>query len=464
MKILLIAAELAPLAPAGGVAQYVMGLARSLKRKGHEVRVTIPKYGFQNSDPKQLLEGIPVDRIAAADFFGTVHDAGGIYRDPNNFSPWIQFSQAVVAALKSSPWIPDVIHCQDAHSSLVPVLIAEERKRDSSRFGKMATVLTIHNLIQQGKIPKALFDAVGLPDELFWSHFEYHGDANCYKAGLIASDRVTTVSNTYAREIVSSQEFGFGLAGVLSSLRHKPAGIVNGVDGIDWAMPGIRYDGSDEVADVIGLKRKAKNLLLGNWSISDRDPVVTFKARWDRQKGIELVIRSLEPLLESAFCVFDTWGEPKDEQGQDWDLWQDLSRLEAKYPLRLAVNVPGTTSPAESAELYSLGDFLLMPSVYEPCGLAQMECQRYGCIPIVRGTGGLADTVQDFVIGDNQANGFVFNTMTSSGLLSAVGRAVQTYRDKDSRCRLIRAALAQDNDWDSRVAQYEALYAAARQK
>jgi starch synthase len=461
MKVLLTAAELAPLAPAGGVAQYVMGLARALKRKGHDVSVAIPKYGFQGLDEKNLLAGISVRRIESDEFFGNVKNAGAIYRAPN-FVPWIRFAQAIVAELKSSGSMPDVVHCQDAHSCLVPLLIAEERHRDPDRFGKVATVLTIHNLLEQGKLSKALFDSVGIPEALFGSHFEYYGDANCYKAGLIACDRVTTVSSTYAREIISGDEFGFGLAGVLNHLRHKPIGIVNGVDGTDWSMPGIRYDGSDKAADVIRVKREAKCRLLSNWTISDRDPILTFKARWDRQKGIDLLIRSMEPLLESACCVFDTWGEPKNDQGQNWHRWQRLKQLEEKYPLRLAVNVPGTTSPAESAALYSLGDMLLMPSVYEPCGLAQMECQRFGCIPIVRRTGGLADTVQDFLTGTNDANGFVFNTMTKAGLLSAVNRAVTAFHDKKNWHGLICNALAQKNDWDDRVSNYESLYMNAR--
>lgn len=452
MKILLIAAELAPLAPGGGVAQYLMGLARALKSSGQDVRITIPHYGFKEPDPTHLLRDIPLNRVTAGDYFSAVANAGAIYRAPT-FKPWIEFSKSVSSAIRKSPWVPDVIHCHDGHASLVPVLLRDEQKLSGT-----ARILTIHNLLEQGKISKALYEDTGLPDELFWSHFEFYGEASCLKAGLNACDRVTTVSPTYAREIVSSEEFGFGLAGFLRALPHEPVGIVNGIDGTSWKMPGLKYDGSDSVEAVVEKKLTERESVLPRWRVPPGDPIIGFKARWDRQKGIELVIRNMEAILESACFVFDTWGEPKNERESYWDLWLELKRLEAKYPLRLTVNAPGTTSPTESAALYTLADFLLMPSVYEPCGLAQMECQRYGCVPIVRRTGGLADTVHDYSIGAESANGFVFNSMTDAALISAVSRAVAIFRDTEQFKYLIQNTLSQDNDWNTRVTEYVNLY------
>ncbi len=457
MKVLLIAAELAPLAPAGGVAQYLMGLARALKADGQDVRIAIPAYGFEGADPDGLLREIHVERVPAGDYFGTVRDARDIYR-ASDFSPWMDFSRAVVSSVKKSSWIPDVIHCHDGHTSLVPVLVAEDRKI-SGTLSRTATVLTIHNLLEQGNFTKEEFDATELADELFWSHFEFYGKASCFKAGLIAADRVSTVSATYAREIVSSENFGFGLAGVLRSLPHKPTGIVNGIDGTSWNMLGLQYDGSDSVDALVERKLATRREILPEWNVPTGDPIIGFKGRWDHQKGIELVIQNMETILESACFVFDTWGEPKNGKAPHWGLWQELKRLEARYPLRLAVNVPGTTSPTESAVLYTLADFLLMPSVYEPCGLAQMECQRYGCVPIVRRTGGLADTVQDVSNGPAVANGIAFNTMTASGLLSAVRRAVATYRDETGIKSVIGNTLRQKNGWETRVTEYTNLYA-----
>jgi starch synthase len=457
MKVLLIAAELAPLAPAGGVAQYLMGLARALKADGQDVKIAIPAYGFQGADPDGLLHGIPVERVPAGDYFGTVRSARDIYRS-STFEPWMNFSRAVVSSLKKSPWVPDVIHCHDGHASLIPVLVAEERKL-SDQFRRSGTILTIHNLLEQGNFSKEEFDATDLPEELFWSHFEYYGKASCYKAGLIAADRVSTVSATYAREIVSSENFGFGLAGVLRSLAKRPAGIVNGIDGTSWNMLGLQYDGSDSVEGLVERKLATRAEILPQWSVPAGDPIICFKGRWDHQKGIELMIQSMETILESACFVFDTWGEPKNGKAPHWGLWQELKRLEARYPLRLAVNVPGTTSPTESAVLYTLADFLLMPSVYEPCGLAQMECQRYGCVPIVRRTGGLADTVRDERDDPDAANGVVFNTLTAHGLLEAMARAAAMYRDKSCMKSVIGNTLRQENGWEKRVAEYTNLYA-----
>jgi starch synthase len=200
--------------------------------------------------------------------------------------------------------------------------------------------------------------------------------------------------------------------------------------------------------------------LLPIWSQGDAQPIIAFKARWDRQKGILVLAECMEEILEHCRFIFDTWPEPKD--GSDhFEAWKVLTSLRDRYPLRLALNVPRTTSPEESVALYTVADFLLMPSVYEPCGLAQMECQRFGCIPIVRRTGGLADTVTDLSSRTTGANGIVFETMTRAGLMIAVRRAVAAHSDSQVMDALLATALVQDNEWRTRVEAYEALYASA---
>jgi starch synthase len=461
MKILLVSVELAPIAPGGGVAQYTMGLARALCRNGHDVHAAIPDYQFLSPANPELLDGITVHRLGGHPYFQAVSSPREIYRS-DNFEPWMSFAKSVVGFLKAFDWSPDIIHCQDGHTSLVPVYVVNERKTNPSTFGGTGTVLTIHNLLEQGKGSRAFFDSIGVPPELFDSHFEFYGETNCYKAGLMMADRVSTVSRTYAHEITASEEFGFGLAGVLGALEPRPVGILNGIDGDSWRLPGAKYDGSDQIDAIIEEKRSKLRTLLPSWFSESHDPVLIFKARWDRQKGIELIAQCMEEILEHARFVFDTWGEPKDASGPHYEIWLALTSLRDRYPLRLAINVPGTTSPEESAALYTAGDFLLMPSVYEPCGLAQMECQRYGCVPIVRRTGGLADTVSDHRTQSDTSNGFLFNTMTREGLLSAVRRAVQAHAVPQMMQSLIANAMRQQNEWHHRMAEYEALYNAAK--
>jgi starch synthase len=217
-------------------------------------------------------------------------------------------------------------------------------------------------------------------------------------------------------------------------------------------MPSLKYDGSDSVETIRAEKRSVLSRVLPNSSATASEPVIAFKARWDRQKGIGLVSSCVESILEQARFIFDTWGEPRDVSAPYYETWQELQALSHKYPMHFAINVPGTTSPIESAALYTAADFLLMASVYEPCGLAQMECQRYGCVPIVRSTGGLADTVTHL------SNGVVFHTMTSTGLLRGIGDAVDAYADDQMMARLIGETLRQRNEWHHRVGKYVSLY------
>jgi starch synthase len=460
MKILIAAVEVAPIAAAGGVAQYVMGLARALRQRGHDVHVALPDYGFISDADAPLLKGITVHRVGLHPHFANAPNERAIYATRGDFDPWITFSRAVTDLARTLA--PDVVHCQDAHTCLVPVFISHERQVNPGMFAQTGTVLTIHNLLEQGRGGRDLFARLSLPASLFLTHFEFYGQTNCMKAGLIMADRVSTVSRTYAHEIPASDEFGFGLAGVLRSLSHPPAGIVNGIDGDTWKLSGAKYDGADDVDAIIERKRQLLPQLLPMWSRDSGGPVIAFKARWDRQKGILLLAESMEEILEHARFVFDTWPEPRDATADHFAAWNALRSLRDRYPMRLALNVPGTTSPEESAALYTAADFFIMPSVYEPCGLAQMECQRYGCVPIVRATGGLADTVTDVRANASRANGIVFNTMTAAGLTSAVTRAVAAYSDRQVMRSLAANTLVQANDWSTRVDDYESLYDGAR--
>jgi starch synthase len=474
MKILVAAAEFAGIVDKGGVAQYVRGLVFALIQAGHDVRVAIPRYGFLKIvDGTSPVAGVDVVCLGDHADLASVTSAGGIYHNPESFERWIAFSRAVVDYACSDDWQPDVLHCQDAQVCMAPVFIAQLRSEGNHAALTIGTVLTIHNLLEQGKGPYALFASIGLPDHWYHSHFEFFGGSNCYKAGLMTADVVTSVSRTYAQEIRSSDEFGFGLMGVLQSLPRPVEGVINGIDEIEWCMDGLRYDGSDSIPALVNRKLAVRKRLFPEWAWDVDEPLIAFKARWDRQKGIELMPEAISAIIGKARIIFDTWPDPGSggEYGSDektvWHtvsdayirVWRKIEALRAGNPLRLLLNPPGTTSPKESAALYAAADFFLMQSAYEPCGLAQMECQRYGCIPVVRRTGGLAETV--FESGDS-ANGFVFDAFDKNDLVLAVDRAIRTFHEKDAMLRLMSNALRQRNGWAARIPDYERIFTDAK--
>jgi starch synthase len=474
VKILVAAAEFAGIVDKGGVAQYALGLVSELIRAGHEVRVAIPRYGFISaaSGPPHSVNA-KIECIGDDADFESVTSAGGIYHNPESFERWISFSRAAVDYACS--WRPDVLHCQDAHACMIPVFIEQLRSEGNRVAASIGTVLTIHNLLEQGKGPYDLFAATLLPDRWYHRHFEFYGGTNCLKAGLMTADVVTTVSRTYAQEIRSSEDFGFGLSGVLNSLPKPVKGILNGIDELEWALDGLKYDGSDSISDLVTRKMNERKRLFPEWAWGGNEPLIAFKARWDRQKGIELMPEAISALIGKARIIFDTWPDPG--SGGEYvsnektvthavsdkfiAVWRKLEALRAQHPLRLMLNAPGTTSPKASPALYAAADFFLMQSVYEPCGLAQMECQRYGCIPIVRRTGGLAETVSE---SGESPNGFVFDSFDKDDLVRAVNRAIETFHDKDAMARLMSNALRQKNGWNNRIQDYVEVYTDATNK
>jgi starch synthase len=491
-KVLIATPELAELAPVGGIAEYVFGLASALLEKGHDVRVVLPLYDFLAAQPdKKLLkerlvirlgpgaseatpvytrdlelqEGsdrkLPVVLLGSHKHFATVRQPGEIYNWPDHH-PWIVFSRGVVDWLLSEDdWQPDVIHCQDAHTALIPVFIRQLRSREVPFASRVKTVLTIHNLLNQGAGPRDLVTFAGLPDECFDQLFEYYGMSNCFKAGLLTADAVNTVSRTYAEEICETSDFGFGLEGVLRMRRDggKLRGILNGIDEDRWMMEGLRYDGSDSAETVARSKHNVKQTIFSQWEWQNPgEPVIAFRGRWDEQKGVALLVAALSAMAEMAQIVIVTWGKP-DATPRLKQLWKALGAMEEANPGRIKVN-PKVLSTLDGTKMhYAIADFFLMPSRYEPAGLTQQECQRFGTIPIVRKTGGLADTVAEEQITDFPSpNGYVFSDFHPSAMLEAVKRAVGDFADLTKRSALIANTLRQRNGWESRLADYEDLY------
>jgi starch synthase len=410
---------------------------------------------------------LPAILLGEHKHFASVRSDQEIYRWPSH-EPWIAFSRAVVDLLSSSYWQPDVIHCQDSHAALVPVYVEQMRSQQpDSPVSLTRTVLTIHNLLNQGVGPPGILAYAGLPPRLFnVDRFEFYGLANSFKAGLLSADAVSTVSSTYAEEICQSSEWGLGLEGVLQGLKDagRLIGIVNGIDEDRWCMKGAKYDGSDDIDAIIRAKNALRKTLYRQWAWKHtKEPVIAFRSRWDSQKGVALLTECIVRILTRAKVVVSVWGT----EGGHSELrtaWRRLNHLAEEKSDCLLVNPEGIGTIADTAAHYAIADFFLMPSKYEPCGLVQMECQRYGTVPIVRATGGLADTVSEKRTSSFPSpNGFVFEEMTSGAMIQAVERAVDAFHDSARRRELIGNALLQRNGWDSRVGQYEALLSEQQQ-
>jgi starch synthase len=493
-KVLLVATEMAPLACVGGVAGYILGIAGALRRRGHDVRIAVPGYAFLLKNAKLLTERLvvglgvgatqvgkvyetsvavhgetdlqlPVYLLSVHPHFATARDTKDVYSWPNH-EPWIAFCRGVLDFLGSqtSQWVPDAIHCHDAHAALLATYIRHLRETNpDAPIAGARTLLTIHNLLSQGLGDPGLVAYAGLPWSLFSIDcFEYYGRANCLKAGLVSADMVNAVSRTYAEEICSGPDFGFGLEGVLLGLRRagKLHGILNGIDENRWRMPGLKYDGTDSIDGILRARRDARKTLYADWKWKDdAAPVLSFRARWDEQKGARILAESMPEITEFARCVIST-GEVPGTTPELRKAWTTLDELAKARPDTLVINPP-QLGPVEATALhYTISDFLLMPSRYEPCGLAQMECQRFGVIPIVRKTGGLADTVSELETSRFPSpNGFLFeDSVTDHDMVQAARRAYRAFQNKVVLKRLIQNTLLQKNSWDTRIAQYEALY------
>lgn len=483
MRILIAAAEVAPRVVVGGVAEYTAGLARALVARGHDVTVVVPGYGHLSArgEIETILPRLPVPlgvgatevtsvrRIAPAAaidpeillvgrhrHFDSTLDHADIYRWPNP-EPWFAFSRAVVALVEAGIRSPDVVHCQDAHTALVPVFV-----RQSGATG-VPVVLTAHNLLDQGRGDPGLLTYAGLPETLFdIDGFEFHGIANALKAGVLCASRVSAVSRTWARDI-TTPEGGFGLDGVFRRCHRdgRLRGIVNGIDEARWSVPGVDHGAPDVESRVASWRSGLRARLFASWDWSDSgEPVVGFRARWDSQKGIDILMDALPHVLGHARVLLCTWGFPGDESlAARWPALQALAR---SHPDRLLVNPPGIARAEDTASHYGCADLMLMPSRYEPCGLVQLECQRFGCIPIVRATGGLVDTVGEGTdVAARRPNGIVFPDYDADSLFKGVERALDALADPHRRRTLISNCLAQRNGWSDRVLDYEALYADA---
>jgi starch synthase len=483
VKIFFVSSEVAPFAKTGGLADVSGALPKMLKERGHDIRMMMPNYRAVNERKYTLRDVIRLKDMAVPNAGQMIKasakssflpdskvqiyllshksyfDRDGLYCNStgeeyhDNAERFIFFCRGCLETLKLLQWQPDVIHCNDWQTALIPVYLKTIYKEDAF-FKDIPVLLTVHNLAYQGIFDAAAVQKAGLPQDLFYSGgmLELYGKFNFLKTGLLAADMITTASQGYAQEIQQSAEFGMGLEGVLQSRRSHLFGIVNGADYAEWNPDRDSFIPQSYSANNLELKALNKQALLNrlNLSFDENIPLVAMISRLDSNKGLELLEQVFDVLmaLEIQMVVLGE-GEEK--------YHKMFQRAAKKYPRQLSVTFRYDKALAHIIQAGA--DMLLMPSRYEPGGLGQLHALRYGVIPIVHATGGLVDTVQNYDPRNETGTGFVFKKFDSDEMLKALERAVKTFQDKKRWTKLMKEALKQDFSWKVTAEKYTKLYA-----
>lgn len=484
MKISFISSEVSPFSKTGGLADVAGTLPLALADLGHEVNIITPLYasidrarhGLRQMTGRGEIPGLGGTEIwetrlqsatgsARVLFISTAaFDRPGLYQDngkdyPDNDIRFSFFSKSVLALLKHLSFSPDIIHLNDWQSALVAVYLKTLHLSDDF-FSRTGTVLTIHNLAYQGVFDSNHWRALGLPDRLFHSDgLEFYGKMNFLKGGMVFSDFLTTVSPRYAQEI-QTRSSGCGLEGVLASRKETLIGILNGIDYTEWnpSQNGNLFPPYD--ADRLDGKSEAKKILLEKFGLKDSGahntiPLVGSVTRLDPQKGCDILLRSLFKLLPRTEMRFVLLGSGSRE------LEAAFSNLAKAFPGKIGLALK--FDPALAKLIYAGSDFFVMPSKYEPCGLGQLIAMAYGTIPIVRWTGGLADTVKPFNDQSREGTGFGFGPYTSDSLNAAIQKSLQIFQNPGLYAAIQKNALQERFSWERAARSYVEVYARAVQ-
>jgi starch synthase len=466
MKILFVAAEAAPLAQVGGLAEVIGSLPQALIRLGQDVRLIMPRYGcidISRYDSTMVADGIevnfsgqkqrsavklikiagnlPVYLVENDEYFG----GRDIYTD-NDVERFLYFSQVVFKALHVLNWKPDIVHCHDWHAAMVIRLLKYESV-------PCATVFTIHNLAYQGGFDPSFYSAHNLRQ--YWDCSSCAGaqlsPMNLMSQGILWADMVTTVSETYAHEI-TTPAYGEGLDQLVATRLEKLVGIVNGIDYSEFdpeTDPHIigNYDFSSP-----GGKTVNKLTLQKRYGLQEGIgiPLIGIVQRMDEQKGIDILINAFDHIMQNTSAQFAILG-----RGRGY--YEDkLRQVAHTYPGRIAVSTDFDNGLAHL--IYAGSDMFLMPSRFEPCGLGQLIAMRYGTLPIVRHTGGLVDTVSEFNDDLSSGSGFVFFDYTAEALTNAVIKATDSFGNKVAWINAEKRVMLLDLSWGMSARKYEAVY------
>ena len=474
MNIAMIASEVTPLAKTGGLADVIGTLSLALERLGHQLCVIAPAYrsvlqgnfslhpsGVKLSVPfadgavtAEVLEstlgpGVCVYLIRADQYFDREFLYGppaGDYAD--NVERFVFFSRAALELLRYKP--VDIVHCHDWQTAMAVVYLTTQPAR-YAEIARAKTVFTIHNLGFQGIFGAAAFPLLDLDPSYFTPQFlEFYGKVNFLKGALLLADKITTVSPSYAQEIMTPEQ-GFGLDGVLQRRAADLVGILNGVDYHQWNPWTDPYLAHHYGEHSLAVKQDCKQSLQRGVGLPDQSdtPLIAMISRLTSQKGFDLIEAIFDTLMERDIqTVLLGTGEPRFEHF--------FRHAAERYSEKMAVEI-GFNEPL-AHQIEAGADLFLMPSRYEPCGLNQMYSLKYGTIPIVRAVGGLKDSVQDYDASGQTGTGFVFAPYDKLAMLAAIDRGLALYRDESAWAALQRRAMAKDFSWDRSAKLYSHLY------
>ncbi len=468
MKVLFAAAEAAPLVKVGGLADVIGSLPAALNKLGHDVRVMVPRYGEidvskfpvttvldslsvpvmgtvkpASIEIIELANGVKVYLVNQDDFSNTtdIYDQGELER-------FFLFCRAVLEALPKLDWQPEIVHCHDWHTALIPMWL----RRNNHHY---ASVFTIHNLAYQGAFSSEFLINFGLEQD--WRSIRV-GDQepplNFMSQGILCADKVTTVSETYAREILTP-EYGERLDYLLRYRRDDLLGIVNGLDYKEFNPATDNLIPARYTVSKIDRKLTNKMALQARTGLVESVdiPIIGMVSRLDEQKGFDILVSSLDTLFERIEAQMVILGSGT-------EMYHDPLRQAAmRHPQKLAVF--GDFDDRMAHLIYSGCDMFLMPSRFEPCGLGQLIAMRYGSVPIVRRTGGLAETVQNLSPDISEGTGFVFENFDSGDMLAAIQLAVDAYRNRRAWLALLQRIMALDFSWKKSAKKYLSLYRSA---
>jgi len=475
-KVLFVTSEIHPLIKTGGLADVAGSLPQALSELNCDLRILLPYYRETKKklatikqiakfsvaglpDTMTLLESVLPGtnlKIWLLDYPLAFDRPGNPYLDSSG-QPWTDnaarftlFAKAAVLIATGqilSDWKPDIIHCNDWQSALIPALLAQQRQRP-------ATLFTIHNLAYQGLYSRKIFDTLALPD-YFWSPdtLEFYDQFSFIKGGLVFADQINTVSPTYAKEIQTT-EFGYGLEGLLKHKADRLTGILNGIDMTAWDPATDNAITKNFSAETLPHKYKNKTALQKEFSLPvDKSiPLIGMVGRLVYQKGIDLVLDALPKLMKHQFQLVILGSGEKEYE-------KSISKICTQFPKQIATHIGYDEAQAHRIEAGS--DMFLMPSRFEPCGLNQLYSLRYGSIPVVGDVGGLSDSIVDLskvTQKDRTATGFKMADTSPASLIATIERALQTYKKPHIWNNIIRSAMKQDFSWEKSARKYVQLY------
>jgi starch synthase len=472
VKVLYAVSECGPFAKSGGLADVAGSLPKELRSLGTDVRVILPKYGSISDNYKIKMKKIRELTVPVGwrnqycgieelqehgvtyyfidnEYYFKRENLYGYYDDGERFA---YFNTAVLEVLAHLDFFPDVLHCHDWHTAMIPYLLRTQYYKRKG-YGSIRTVFTIHNLQFQGIFPKeVLEDLLGIENKSSFhpNHLEFYGNINFMKGALVAADKITTVSPTYKKEI-QSVHYGEKLEGLLREREEDLNGILNGIDD-DFYNPANdslifeTYTGKSLQKKAVNKKEIQKLFGLPQ---NNRTPLIVMISRLTKQKGLDLIKCILREILQEdiQFIILGTG---------DYEYEEHLRHAARIYPEKLKVYTGFNEELAH--KLYAAADIFLMPSLFEPCGLSQLIAMKYGAIPIVRETGGLNDTVKAFNEFTGEGNGFSFKNFNAHDMLYTIQRAISFYHGRDVWETLVKRVMELDNSWAQSAFRYNQLY------